>query len=66
MPPRHLAELATLGLSNTLILLLQDKVPAVRDDAGAAITALGDPSIPPLLELLKHKSGKFAYVRLKP
>ena len=58
MQPKRLAGLVSPRAIDTLILLLQDKVPAVRDDAGAAISALGEPSIPPLLELLRHKEWK--------
>jgi len=56
------AVLGTPQAIDTLILLLQDKVPAVRDEAVGALTALGEPSIPPLLEALTHKEWK---VRLR-
>jgi HEAT repeat protein len=43
---------------DTLILLLQDKVPAVREEAGRAIQAIGDSSIPKLLEALQDQNWK--------
>ncbi|MCA9456199.1 MAG: HEAT repeat domain-containing protein [Nitrospiraceae bacterium] len=43
---------------DTLILLLQDKVPAVREEAGRAIQAIGNTSIPKLLEKLKDQNWK--------
>ena len=55
---RALGRIGDIRALDTLILLLQDKVPAVRDEAGAAITSLGEPSIAPLLETLKHKEWK--------
>jgi HEAT repeat protein len=47
---------------DTLILLLQDKVPAVREEAGRALQAIGEASIPKLLEGLRHPTWK---VRLR-
>jgi HEAT repeat protein len=47
---------------DTLILLLQDKVPAVRDEACRAIQAIGEASIPPLLKGLKDPNWR---VRLR-
>lgn len=38
----------------TLILLLQDKVPAVRDEAAKSIQAMGEASLPALLVQLKN------------
>ncbi|MFO0698863.1 MAG: HEAT repeat domain-containing protein [Nitrospira sp.] len=38
-----------------LIPLLQDKVKAVREEATTALAAIGDPSIPCLLQALKHE-----------
>ena len=43
---------------DTLILLLQDKVPAVRDEACRAIQALGEASIPPLLKGLQDPNWR--------
>ena len=47
---------------DTLILLLQDKVPAVREEACRAIQALGEASIPPLLKGLQDPNWR---VRLR-
>ena len=47
---------------NTLILLLQDKVPAVREEAGRTIQAIGEASIPPLLNGLQDPNWR---VRLR-
>ena len=47
---------------DTLILLLQDKVPAVRDEACHAIQALGEASIPTLLKGLQDANWR---VRLR-
>ena len=46
----------------TMILLLQDKVPAVRDEACRAIQAIGEASIPPLLRGLQDPNWR---VRLR-
>jgi HEAT repeat protein len=43
---------------DTLMLVLQDKVPAVREEAGRAIQAIGDASIPKLLETLQDRNWK--------
>lgn len=43
---------------DTLVLVLQDKVPAVREEAGRAIQAIGDASIPKLLEALQDRNWK--------
>ncbi len=43
---------------DTLILLLQDKVPAVRDEAGRAIQAIGEASVPPLLQGLQDQDWR--------
>jgi len=42
----------------TLIVLLQDKVPAVRDEACRAIQAIGEASIPPLLKGLQDPNWR--------
>ncbi|MCA9462562.1 MAG: HEAT repeat domain-containing protein [Nitrospira sp.] len=46
----------------TLLLLLQDKVPAVRDEAAKAIANMGEASLPPLLEQLENADW---HVRLR-
>lgn len=46
----------------TLILLLQDKVPAVRDESVAALKAIGDAAVPSLVQSLKAPEWK---VRLR-
>ena len=46
----------------TLILLLQDKVPTVRDTAIAALKTMGELAIPPLIESLRHSDWR---VRLR-
>ncbi len=43
---------------DTFILLLQDKVPAVRDEACRAIQVIGEPCIPPLLKGLQDPNWK--------
>jgi HEAT repeat protein len=43
---------------DTLCLLLQDKVPAVREEAGQAIQTIGSASIPKLLETLHDRNWK--------
>jgi HEAT repeat protein len=43
---------------DTLILLLQDKVPAVREEACRAIQAIGEASIPPLLKRLQDPNWR--------
>jgi HEAT repeat protein len=47
---------------DTLILLLQDKVPAVRDEAALAIQAMGDTGLTPLLHHLNDLNWR---VRLR-
>ncbi len=42
----------------TLILLLQDKVPGVREEAGRAIQAIGEASVPKLLETLQDHNWR--------
>ena len=42
----------------TLSLLLQDKVPAVREEAGRAMQAIGDASVPKLLDSLHDPNWK--------
>ena len=48
--------------ASTLVLLLQDKVPAVRDEAVVALKGLGQASLLPLLESLKDSDWR---VRLR-
>ncbi|MEC4675176.1 MAG: HEAT repeat domain-containing protein [Nitrospirota bacterium] len=48
--------------ASTLVLLLQDKVPAVRDEAVSALKNLGHASLPPLLEAIKDSDWR---VRLR-
>ena len=43
---------------DTLILLLQDKVPAVRDEACCAIQAIGEACVPPLLKGLQDPNWR--------
>jgi len=57
-----LGRLACVQAIDTLVLLLQDKVPAVRDEATAALKAIGEQAVSPLLEALKDKDWR---VRLK-
>lgn len=57
-----LGRLAYSPAVDTLVLLLQDKVPAVRDEATAALKAIGEQAMAPLLEALKDKDWR---VRLK-
>lgn len=47
---------------DTLVLLLQDKVPAVRDEAMSALKAIGEKAVSPLLTALEDKDWR---VRLK-
>jgi HEAT repeat protein len=47
---------------DTLILLLQDKVPAVREEAALAIQAMGDTGLSPLMEKLNDLNWR---VRLR-
>ena len=47
---------------DTLIVVLQDKVPAVREEACRAIQAIGEASIPPLLKGLQDPNWR---VRLR-
>ena len=47
---------------DTFILLLQDKVPAVRDEACRAIQAMGEACVPPLLKGLQDHNWR---VRLR-
>jgi len=47
---------------DTLILVLQDKVPAVREEACRTIQAIGEASIPPLLQGLQDPNWR---VRLR-
>lgn len=59
---RAIGRLASTQAIDTLVLLLQDKVPAVRDEAMAALKAIGEQVVSPLLEGLKDKDWR---VRLK-
>jgi HEAT repeat protein len=59
---RALGRLASLQAIDTLVLLLQDKVPAVRDEAMLALKAMGKQVVSPLLETLTNKDWR---VRLK-
>jgi HEAT repeat protein len=43
---------------DTLMLLLQDKVPGVREEAGRAIQAIGEASVPKLLNILHDRNWK--------
>ena len=40
------------------MLLLQDKVPAVRDDAVAALVSIGEPAVEPLVEALANQDWR--------
>lgn len=51
---RAVARLADPRSVETLMLLLQDTVPAVRDEAIAALRAIGDQASGPLAEALEH------------
>lgn len=46
----------------TLVLLLQDKVPAVRDEAVAALGSLGESAVEPLVKVLEDQDWR---VRLR-
>ncbi len=59
---KGLARIQNPEAIDTLILLLQDKVPAVREEAGRAIQAMGELSVPKLLACLEHENWK---VRLR-
>ena len=59
---RAIGRLASPQAVDTLVLLLQDKVPAVRDEAMAALKAIGEHAVIPLLTALKDKDWR---VRLK-
>ena len=59
---KGLARIKDLRSIDTLILLLQDKVQAVRDEAGLAIQAIGAASVPPLLRGLQDSNWR---VRLR-
>ncbi|MDT7042724.1 HEAT repeat domain-containing protein [Candidatus Nitronereus thalassa] len=59
---RAMARLACPQAIETLVLLLQDKVPAVRDEAMLALKAIGEHVMTPLLNTLKDKDWR---VRLK-
>ncbi len=57
---------------DTLVVVLQDKVPAVREEAGRALIAIGEASIPKLLETLSDRNWRIrlraveAFALLKP
>ncbi len=42
----------------TLVLLLQDKVPAVRDEAIAALVSIGESAVAPLVEALENQDWR--------
>lgn len=55
---RAIGRLANPKALDTLVLLLQDKVPAVRDEAMAALKAIGEQAVIPLLTALKDKNWR--------
>ncbi len=59
---RAIGRLANPQAVDTLVLLLQDKVPTVRNEALAALKAMGEQAVPPLLTALQEKDWR---VRLK-
>jgi len=59
---KAIGQLACPQAADTLVLLLQDKVPAVRDEAMAALKTIGEPAVTPLVEALRNKNWR---VRLK-
>ena len=52
---KALAKLKWVDATETLVLLLQDTVKAVRDEAVLALEAIGEPAVAPLLNTLHHK-----------
>ena len=52
---KALAKLKWAEATETLVLLLQDTVKAVRDEAVAALQAIGDPAVSPLVKTLHHQ-----------
>jgi len=59
---RAIGRMAYSQAVDTLVLLLQDKVPSVRDEAMIALKAIGEQALLPLLTALKDKNWR---VRLK-
>ena len=55
---RAIGRLGNPGSVATLVLLLQDKVPAVRDDAVAALVSIGEPAVEPLVEALANQDWR--------
>jgi HEAT repeat protein len=51
---KALAKIKDSSAIEPLLPLLQDKVKAVREEATAALAAIGDEALPSLLEALKH------------
>ena len=59
---RAVGRLGNTGSVETLILLLQDKVPAVRDEAIAALVSMGESAVEPLVAALEDRDWR---VRLR-
>ena len=59
---RAVGRLGNPGSVETLVLLLQDKVPAVRDEAIAALVSMGDSAVEPLVAALDDQDWR---VRLR-
>ncbi len=59
---RAVGRLGNPGSVETLVLLLQDKVPAVRDEAIAALVSIGESAVAPLVAALKDQDWR---VRLR-
>lgn len=55
---RAVGRLADPSSVDTLMLLLQDKVPAVRDEAVTALRAIGESAIGPLVEALENQDWR--------
>lgn len=55
---RAIGRMANSQALDTLILLLQDKVPAVRDETMIALKAIGEQAVIPLLTALKDKNWR--------
>ena len=51
---RAMGRLGARRSADTLVLLLQDTVPAVRDEAVAVLTSIGEAAVAPLVDALGH------------
>ncbi|MCS5531575.1 MAG: HEAT repeat domain-containing protein [Candidatus Poseidoniales archaeon] len=55
---KAIGRLASSQAVGTLVLLLQDKVPAVRDEAMVALKNIGEQAVTPLVAALKDKNWR--------